>query len=235
MPKGTQNKLTTCPDMGYEIAMRSGKVLHSVLIMMLFVAILFATRTFSSTGMLLEDEGVEQSPIIEKTVTFLKERKPGVPEHRIKVIANSVHREAKRYDIDYRLVLAIMKVESNFKNDAISRRGARGLMQIQPSSARIIARESGVQVKGAKCLHEPEKNIQIGVSYLSKLRGMFDNIVSALHAYNAGPARVKKPVDHDNVKTTAFTRRVMREYRQISEILPDPDEKQAADPERALF
>jgi soluble lytic murein transglycosylase len=198
---------------------------YIILITIFFAAAIFATNTFSSTGILLEDEGAERTAIIDKTIAFLKERKPGVPDDKIRVIASSVYEESKKYDLDYRLILAIMKVESNFRNDAVSRRGARGLMQIQPASARIIARESGVEVKGAKCLHEPEKNIQIGVSYLSKLRGMFDNIVSALHAYNAGPGKVKKPVSEERAKTTSFTRKVMSEYRQISEILPEPDEE----------
>jgi len=217
--------LTSRPDMGYNTPMRSRKRSHIILITMFFVATLFATNTFSSTGIILEDEGAERSAIIEKTISFLKDRKPGVPDDKIQVIANSVYEESKKYDLDYRLILAIMKVESNFRNDAVSRRGARGLMQINPSSARIIARESGVEVKGARCLHEPEKNIKIGVSYLSKLRDMFDNIVSALHAYNAGPGKVKKPASEEKARTTSFTRKVMSEYRQISEVLPEPDEE----------
>lgn len=204
--------------------MIQNKKVYIILITILFVAGLFSTTTFSSTGF-VEDNSDNKTAIISKTVDFLKERKPGVSEDRIKAIASSVYEESKRYDMDYRLVLAVMKVESNFKNEAISRDGARGLMQIRPSSARAIARESGVDVKGAKCLHEPEKNIKIGVSYLSKLRDMFDNIVSALHAYNAGPAKVRKADSGEGAKTTAFTRKVMGEYRRLAEVLPDPEEE----------
>jgi soluble lytic murein transglycosylase len=204
--------------------MRHSNRFYIILITILFAASIFATTTFSSTGLILEDEGADKTEIVEKTVIFLKERKPGIPEDRIKVIANSVYEESRKYDLDYRLVLAIMKVESNFKNEAVSRRGARGLMQIKPSSAKIIARESGVEVKGAKCLHEPEKNIKIGVSYLSKLHAMFEDMVSALHAYNAGPGKVKKPATQETAKTTSFTRKVMSEYRQITEVLPEADE-----------
>jgi len=204
--------------------MRHSKRFYIILVTILFAASIFATTTFSSTGLILEDEGADKTEIVEKTVVFLKERKPGIPEDRIKIIANSVYEESRKYDLDYRLVLAIMKVESNFKNEAVSRRGARGLMQIKPSSAKIIARESGVEVKGAKCLHEPEKNIKIGVSYLSKLHAMFENMVSALHAYNAGPGKVKKPATQETAKTTSFTRKVMSEYRQITEVLPEADE-----------
>lgn len=215
--------LTRQTDMYYLLRMRRHKPINIVIITLLFTASLF-TAGFCATGLVPEDDKTEKYTIIEKTMTYLKERKPGIPEERVKIIANSVYDESKKYDLDYRLVLAIMKVESNFKNEAVSRRGARGLMQINPSSARMIARESGVVVKGNKCLHEPEKNIKIGVSYLSKLHDMFDNIVSALHAYNAGPGRVTKPESGDKVKTTSFTRKVMSEYRQISEILPDPEE-----------
>ncbi|HBL23591.1 MAG TPA: hypothetical protein DDZ40_05680 [Deltaproteobacteria bacterium] len=205
--------------------MRHSKRFYIILVTILFAASIFATTTFSSTGLILEDEGADKTEIVEKTVVFLKESKPGIPEDRIKIIANSVYEESRKYDLDYRLVLAIMKVESNFKNEAVSRRGARGLMQIKPSSAKIIARESGVEVKGAKCLHEPEKNIKIGVSYLSKLHAMFENMVSALHAYNAGPGKVKKPSTQETAKTTSFTRKVMSEYHQITEVLPEADEE----------
>jgi len=203
--------------------MNRGKPLYIALVTLLLI-VSFLTAGFCASGMLLEEDRPEKATIIEKTVSYLKERKPGVPEDRIKIIANSVYEESKKYDLDYRLVLAIMKVESNFKNEAVSKRGARGLMQINPTSAKTIARQSGVEIKGVKCLHEPEKNIKMGVSYLSKLNGMFENMVSALHAYNAGPGNVRKPRDEQKAKTTSFTRKVMSEYRQISEILPDPEE-----------
>ena len=188
---------------------------------LLFLACI--STTFSFTGKLIEDTS-EKELIIAKTVQYLKEKKVNTSEEKMKALANSVYKESQEYDIDYRLILAVVKVESNFNNEAISRRGARGLMQIRPSSAKGIARESGVEVKGAKCLHEPEKNIKIGVSYLSKLQGMFDNMVSALHAYNAGPSKVKKADPEFGAKTTAFTRKVMTEYQQIIEVLPDPEE-----------
>ena len=188
---------------------------------LLFLACI--STTFSFTGKLIEDTS-EKELIIAKTVQYLKEKKVNTSEEKMKALANSVYKESQEYDIDYRLILAVVKVESNFNNEAISRRGARGLMQIRPSSAKGIARESGVEVKGAKCLHEPEKNIKIGVSYLSKLQGMFDNMVSALHAYNAGPSKVKKADPEFGAKTTAFTRKVMNEYQQIIEVLPDPEE-----------
>lgn len=188
---------------------------------LLFLACI--STTFSFTGVITEDKS-DKEVIVSKTVQYLKERKVNTTEAKMKTIANSVYEESQKYDIDYRLVLAVMKVESNFKNEAISRKGARGLLQVKPSLARYIAKDTGMQLKEASSLHEPERNIEIGVNYLSKLMDMFENITSALHAYNAGPGKVKKVGANDDAPATFFTRKVMNEYQQIIEVLPDPEE-----------
>jgi soluble lytic murein transglycosylase len=113
-------------------------------------------------------------------------------------------------------------VESNFKSEAISRKGARGLLQIKPSLAKYISKDMGIEVEEVTVLHEPEKNIKIGVNYLSKLIDMFENLTSALHAYNVGPAKVKKTGTVTPAPSTRFTKKVMNEYDQIVEVLPDP-------------
>jgi soluble lytic murein transglycosylase len=181
-----------------------------------------ATRSFADTT---NEDNSEKEMIVAKTAQYLKEKKTNASEEKLKTIANSVYEESQKYDIDYRLILAVMKVESNFKNEAVSRKGARGLLQVKPALARYIGKEEGIEVKGTKSLHEPEKNIKIGVNYLSKLIDMFENLSSALHAYNVGPAKVKKTNATDGAPTTRFTKKVMQEYNQIIEVLPDPEEQ----------
>ncbi|MDD5244833.1 MAG: lytic transglycosylase domain-containing protein, partial [Syntrophorhabdaceae bacterium] len=144
-------------------------------------------------------------------------------EEKLRTIAGSVYEESQRYDIDYRLILAVMKVESNFRHDAISRKGARGLLQVKPSLARYISKTSDIPVKNSKCLYEPEKNIKIGVNYLSRLIERFENIYTALHAYNAGPRRVKRNTSGDEIPNNRFTKKVIKEYQKIANILPDPE------------
>jgi soluble lytic murein transglycosylase-like protein len=78
-------------------------------------------------------------------------------------------------------------------------------------------------VKNSKCLYEPEKNIKIGVNYLSRLIERFENIYTALHAYNAGPRRVKRNTSGDEIPNNRFTKKVIKEYPQIADILPDPE------------
>jgi soluble lytic murein transglycosylase len=180
---------------------------------------------FSFSGIIIDEDATDKTMIISKTVQYLKGEKISTTDEKLKTIANSVYEESQKYSIDYRLILAVMKVESNFKNEAISRKGARGLLQVKPSLARYIAKDTGMQVEGVTSLHEPEKNIQIGVNYLSKLIDMFENLTSALHAYNAGPSKVKKIGALSTAPSTHFTKKVMNEYQQIIEVLPDPEEE----------
>jgi soluble lytic murein transglycosylase len=169
------------------------------------------------------NEGNEKNIITGEIFQYLKEKKVRASDEKLKKIANSVYEEAKDYEIDYRLVLAVMKVESNFKSDAISKKGARGLLQIKPSLAKYVSKETGVAIKSPKCLEEPEKNIRIGVSHLSWLMEKFENLNTALHAYNVGLGKIKPSTSEDDGPDTRFTRKVLTEYHLIKTVLPDPD------------
>jgi soluble lytic murein transglycosylase len=185
------------------------------------------STALSFSGITTDEGSTDKAMIVSKTVQYLKGKKIPTTDARLKTIANSVYEESQKYAIDYRLVLAVMKVESNFKNEAISSKGARGLLQVKPSLAKYIAKDTGMQVEEVTSLslHEPEKNIKIGVNYLSKLIDMFENLTSALHAYNAGPSKVKKIGALNTAPSTGFTIKVMNEYQQIIEVLPDPEEE----------
>ena len=183
------------------------------------------STAFSFSGITTDEGSTDKAMIVSKTVQYLKGKKIPTTDAKLKTIANSVYEESQKYAIDYRLVLAVMKVESNFKNEAISSKGARGLLQVKPSLAKYIAKDTGMQVEEVTSLHEPEKNIKIGVNYLSKLIDMFENLTSALHAYNVGPSKVKKVGALNTAPSTGFTIKVMNEYQQIIEVLPDPEEE----------
>lgn len=103
----------------------------------------------------------------------------------------SVMRHAERHMLDPLLVTAMMRVESAFNRYAISPKGARGLMQIMPDTARWAAERMGLDDFDLEQLYDPETNIAIGVWYLSTLREQFDgDTVLALAAYNGGRANV---------------------------------------------
>ena len=98
---------------------------------------------------------------------------------------SQVARFAEDFDIDPALVYAIIKVESNFKKDAVSSAGAIGLMQIIPSTAKWIAGELGENFDKEN-LFDPETNIKYGCFYLNYLYSKFEKMSAVLCAYNAG-------------------------------------------------
>jgi len=91
---------------------------------------------------------------------------------------------AKRHGVDARLILGVIKVESDFRPDARSGSGARGLMQLMPGTA---------QRYGANSIDDPAENIDAGTAYLRYLLGLFHgDIDRALAAYNVGEMAVVK-------------------------------------------
>ncbi len=90
-----------------------------------------------------------------------------------------IHRYARKYGVDTALVKAIIRAESHFNPYAVSKRGARGLMQLMPETARDLAVQD---------VFNPEENIRAGVQYLKMLLERFKgNLPLSLAAYNAGP------------------------------------------------
>jgi soluble lytic murein transglycosylase len=109
-------------------------------------------------------------------------------------IVNSanVKNAARETSLNEHYIFAVTRQESAFKADAKSPSGALGLMQLLPSTAKSVAKKSGLSFKETD-LFQPEKNITLGSRYLSQLLGTFDgNRILATAAYNAGPTRVKK-------------------------------------------
>ncbi len=200
--------------------MRFRSQINTLIILLIpIIAIVFIAYTMAFAS---GSENKQKKAITNEIVQYLKSKRVRSSDDKLKKIATSVYEEAKEYEIDYRLVLAVMKVESNFKSDAISKKGARGLLQVKPSLAKHVSKETGVSIKSPKCLEEPEKNIRIGVSHLSWLMDKFENLNTALHAYNAGLGKVK-PSTSDDGPDTRFTRKVLTEYYLIKTALPNAD------------
>lgn len=89
------------------------------------------------------------------------------------------------------LVYAVMKAESGFREDAVSRAGAVGIMQITPSTAEFICLRNGIPFAPER-LSEGEYNVMLGCLYLSYLLVRFKNEEAALCAYNAGEGTVRR-------------------------------------------
>ncbi len=97
---------------------------------------------------------------------------------------------AQEEGVDPALVAALILQESSFDAGALSRAGARGLMQVMPATGRTIARSKGQRYRRA-ALHDPETSLDFGTHYLRQMSERFSGAAEKiLAAYNAGPHRV---------------------------------------------
>jgi len=156
----------------------------------------------------------EMVSIISQIQQHLKVKATKLSDADIDLIAQIIFEESQRYGVDYRLILAIMKTESNYRNYVTSSAGARGLMQVHPSLANGIAKEAGIYYTGAKDLFDPRKNIRLGIHYISMLIDLFDDIPTALFAYSVGHHKAKRLMAADKNPNTPYTKRVISEYQK---------------------
>lgn len=104
----------------------------------------------------------------------------------------TIEEACAKYSVDPYLAAAIMRAESKFNAQAISRSGARGLMQIMPETGRWIAGQIKIQNYAEELLFVPEFNLTMGVWYIGYLQNVFRNdTVQMLAAYNAGEQKVR--------------------------------------------
>ena len=134
-----------------------------------------------------------------------------MPGNRYIINYSSIINEAAgKYDVDAHLIKAVIMAESSFDPNAVSKKGARGLMQLMPETA------VDMQVEDP---FDPEENIFGGTKYLRQLLETFNHDKKlALAAYNAGPKRVK---DYNSVppisETEHFVGKVLKYYRKFRE------------------
>lgn len=136
---------------------------------------------------------------------------------------------SKKYNVDENLVYSIIKTESKFNPNAVSSKGAKGLMQITDVTANWASKE--LNLKDVN-LHDPETNINIGTWYLSRLNKEFrGNLNLMISAYNGGSGNVRKWLksseyseDGKNLtqipfkETSQYTDKVLKNYRKYSEL-----------------
>jgi hypothetical protein len=98
-------------------------------------------------------------------------------------IQQLVEKSAKAHNVDPLLVQSVIQVESNYNHYAVSPKGAEGLMQLMPGTARML---------GVSNSFDPAENIEAGVKYLRYLQNVYRDDRLALAAYNAGPKAVDR-------------------------------------------
>lgn len=105
------------------------------------------------------------------------------PQKKGSSLSAMIDRHANARGLDPALVHAVIRAESAYRPDALSPKGAIGLMQVMPATGRRF---------GVNDLEVPERNLQAGTTYLRHLLDRFDNVPLALAAYNAGEGAVSR-------------------------------------------
>lgn len=135
---------------------------------------------------------------------------------------------SKEYNLDENLVYSVIKAESKFKSDAISRSGAKGLMQIGDSTRFWAIEELNMQNAD---IFDPHDNIRIGCWYLNKLYKEFGDMDLVIAAYNGGSGNVKKWLSDEEYsidgktlhtvpfeETSTYLKKVKFYYKMYSEL-----------------
>jgi soluble lytic murein transglycosylase-like protein len=128
---------------------------------------------------------------------------------------------AARYNVDAELITSVIAAESNFDPKAVSKRNARGLMQLLPETAARF---------GVRNIFDPQENVEAGTHYLRDLLQRYNNdLTLALAAYNAGPEKVQQfgrvpPYS----ETISYVRRVKKSYEKSKSAASSATSSQAS-------
>ncbi|HHX26464.1 MAG TPA: lytic transglycosylase domain-containing protein [Firmicutes bacterium] len=136
------------------------------------------------------------------------------------------------HDVDPFLITAVIRVESRFRPQALSAKGARGLMQVMPDTGNWIAGELGIEEFDPEMLYDPITNLNVGTWYLAfLLREYGGDPVRTLAAYNAGRGNVSKWIEERRwsggegdvnsipfLETREYVKKVLHLYRKYHEV-----------------
>lgn len=139
-------------------------------------------------------------------------------------VAQAIAEEAEIAGLDPLLILALIQVESEFQENATSVVGARGLMQIRPSTLMWVAAREGVKLNRLELEADPSIHVRLGVRYLRYLKELFRGRLDfALMAYNAGPNRLIGGIRARNTDPWHnYVRAVRREYAVLKRAHGEP-------------
>lgn len=142
------------------------------------------------------------------------------PSSRV-VVAREIHRNARLYGFDPLLILAVVVTESGMDFDAMGRftsgnlSGARGIMQVKPSTARAMATALGMDEPTLEDLSDPAYNLSVGVAYLLQMVHRYQSLRLGIMAYNVGPGALESGLRGESALPEGYYRKVLRAYRRL--------------------
>jgi soluble lytic murein transglycosylase-like protein len=153
---------------------------------------------------------------IQDILSVLESRQTDLSNVAKEDLADAIYDEAMRYNYDPKFILALIDTESSFYNWAVSKAGAKGLMQIMPEVAQDLAQRMGIEWMGDRTLFNPYLNVKMGVYYLSELLKYFDDdLGTAVTAYNYGPTYVRSLLDRNEQLPLGYYKSILSTYQTL--------------------
>jgi soluble lytic murein transglycosylase-like protein len=157
----------------------------------------------------------ERERAIQEIASILQSRQTDLASVTKEDLAEAIYDEAVRYNYDPKFIMALIYAESNFYNWAVSKKGAKGMMQIMPDLARDLAGQLGIEWMGDRTLFNPYYNIRMGIYYLSQLARDFNDMEAAVTAYNYGPNYVKNLLDRKEKLPLEYYKSILSNYKNL--------------------
>jgi len=157
----------------------------------------------------------QREQTIREILEVLESQPTGLANVTKEELAEVIYEEANRYNHDPKFILALIAIESEFKNWSVSEQGAKGLMQIMPYVAKSIAHELGIEWSGDRTLFNPYLNVRIGSYYLFQLIKEFNDPRLALAAYNYGPTYIKGLKERNEKIPTHYFYKIWTVYQDL--------------------
>lgn len=166
------------------------------------------------TGMISNE--VKREYYITKVVNDISKNNSTIDSKSIYEISKTIYEESIKYSFNPLLITAIIKTESNYEPTAVSDSYAYGLCQVRRFIAPELAENIGIKWDGAeKTLFNPIKNIKIGVYYLSILNRDFNDLKTAVIAYNQGPYAVQERLTNNQELPDNYLNKVLDYYANL--------------------
>ncbi len=178
-------------------------------------------RVFEATG-----TGQMRDQNEKRIDTALRTRAPGLGLQLRKQLTVAIAQESAAARFDPLLILAVIGVESEFQDNAVSVVGAKGLMQIRPSTLFFWAEHEGIKLTQKEIEADPALRVRLGIRYLKYLQQYFwGDLDYALMAYNAGPTRLLQLIREKNTEQLrGYVTAVRRQYSSLRHVHGEPDD-----------
>lgn len=168
----------------------------------------------------IKTEAAPEPLVASNEIAFVSQIiKSAIPTHPDRdALASLIVAESRKADIDPLFVTAVVRAESMFKNNAVSHRGARGLMQLMPTTGTYVSKLQNISLEKGADLHDPATNLRLGIAYLKHLDKKFNgNRERMLIAYNWGPTNMSNSLKGKSAPPSGsvqYARTILSNHRE---------------------